>query len=61
MYELFLALLLACSCPAHNCPIHPNGGGPVITTTNGDDTIPGDDSGGDTGHIPPGPKIPTGL
>ena len=47
MYELFLALFLAFSCPAHsNNQHHQQNGGTTVTTN--------DDTEGEGGHIPPG-------
>jgi len=50
MLELFLAILLALSCPNHsNSHQHGNGGTQVTTM---------DDTGGEAGHIPPHPPRP---
>lgn len=47
MYELFLALFLALSCPAHNNnPRHQHNGGTTVTAN--------DDTEGEGSHIPPG-------
>ena len=50
MYELFLALFLAFSCPAHTNNTGQHQKNETTVTTNDDG---GKDSGGDTGHIPP--------
>lgn len=50
MYELFLALFLAFTCPAQNNK-HCHKDGTTVTTQ--DDFAPGGDTGGDGGHVPP--------
>jgi hypothetical protein len=47
MFELIFAILWALSCANHNpAPSNNHGGGQVTTM---------DDTGGETGHIPPDP------
>ena len=48
MYELFLALVMAFSCPAHNHKTD-NSNKPIVSR---------DDTGGDNGHLPPPPPPP---
>jgi len=51
MFELFLALFLAFSCPAHNDKNDGTHDGTVTTQDN-------PPTGGDEGHIPPKPPKP---
>jgi len=50
MLELFLAILLAMACPSHSNTTGAHGNGNHVTTM--------DDTGGETGVIPPTPPPP---
>gem|GEM_PF-2132483 len=52
MFELFLALFLACVSPAHHHSCNTNGH-PITITAD-------DDTGGDNGHPPSPPPPPVG-
>ena len=57
MLELLIAILLGLAAPDYTATT--NADNTVVTSTaNGTETDPLDDSGGDTGHIPPKPPTP---